>query len=269
MYENWQRERKMKKSHILICLLAVLILSLIFTLLPAIILDILISVNLILSFVVFIATLYTKENKRLSLLPAISVYLTLLNLLAAISITILILINGIDSKSRLIYCISSEFDGSGIEKLTVSFSFFLIYIAIQFIVLTKGTTRISEVSARFTLDSMDVKSIAVEAEYASGTITEEEAIARKDDIQKESDIYGSMDGSCKILSWNEKFKLFLLFLILSGGILINYFIRGSLLTDAIKNSISLVISGGLLFMLPSLFHSLSMGLVVTRIVNKK
>ena len=132
----------------------------------------------------------------------------------------------------------------------------------QVVVITKGATRVSEVAARFTLDSMQVKMMAVETEYSSGSITEEEAQKRKAQIQKESDFYGSMDGASKFISGNVKIGVFIIIVEILGGFIIGAALYGE--SNVVSTYINLAIGDGLVTQLPALLISTAMGIVVTR-----
>jgi flagellar biosynthesis protein FlhA len=135
---------------------------------------------------------------------------------------------------------------------------------VQVVVITKGATRISEVAARFTLDSMPVKYMAIDTEYSSGSITEDEAQRRKAQIQKESNFYGSMDGASKFISGNVKVGILILAVEAIGGIIIGAAMQGMGFGGAATHYLSLVIGDGLITQLPALLISTAMGIVVTR-----
>jgi flagellar biosynthesis protein FlhA len=146
----------------------------------------------------------------------------------------------------------------------VGFIIFIVIIAVQAVVITKGATRVSEVAARFTLDSMQVKMMAVETEYSSGAITEEESQRRKTEIRQESDFYGSMDGASKFISGNVKVGIFITVVNILGGIIIGVVMKGEPLANAVSNYIGFSIGDGLLSQFPALLISTAMGIVVTR-----
>ena len=232
---------------------------------PAILLDTLIALNVIFSLLVLLIVLYSRNPTEFSLFPTILLVATVFGLALNVSSTRLILRDGENFDGRMIRAFSSFVVGSsGNEGLVVGFIIFIIIIAVQVIVITKGATRISEVAARFTLDSMPVKYMAIDTEYSSGSITEEEAQKRKAQVQKESNFYGSMDGASKFISGNVKVGIFIVALDVVGGIIIGVAIRGEPLGNAFSNYISLCIGDGLVSQLPALLISTSMGIVVTR-----
>ncbi|MCL2128624.1 MAG: flagellar biosynthesis protein FlhA [Treponema sp.] len=233
--------------------------------LPTVLLDTLMAFNVILSLMVLLIVLYAQRPTEFSLFPTILLITTVFGLALNVSSTRLILSKGEKFDGRMIRAFSTFVVGSGgNEGIVVGFIIFIIIIAVQVVVITKGATRISEVAARFTLDSMPVKMMAIDTEYSSGSITEEEAQKRKAQVQKESDFYGSMDGASKFISGNVKIGIFVTAINVVGGIIIGVAIRGESMASAVSNYISLSIGDGLVTQLPALLISTAMGIVVTR-----
>jgi flagellar biosynthesis protein FlhA len=209
--------------------------------------------------------LYTQKPTEFSLFPTVLLVTTVFGLALNVSSTRLILIQGAKFNGRMIRAFSSFVVGSsGNDSIVVGFIIFIVIIAVQAVVITKGATRVSEVAARFTLDSMQVKMMAVETEYSSGSITEEEAQERKAQIQKEADFYGSMDGASKFISGNVKVGIFITVVNVLGGIIIGVLLHSEPLGKAVTNYIGLSIGDGLLSQFPALLISTAMGIVVTR-----
>ncbi|MDR2942337.1 MAG: flagellar biosynthesis protein FlhA [Treponema sp.] len=233
--------------------------------LPTILLDALMAVNLMLSLLVLLIVLYTQKPTEFSLFPTMLLVATVFSLALNVSSTRLILRDGINFDGRMVRAFSHFVVGSsGNEGIVIGFIIFIIIIAVQAVVITKGATRVSEVAARFTLDSMQVKMMAVETEYSSGSITEEESQRRKAQIQKESDFYGSMDGASKFISGNVKIGILITVINILGGIIIGMSIHGEPLSIAANNYVSLAIGDGLISQFPALLISTAMGIVVTR-----
>ena len=233
--------------------------------LPTFLLDALMAFNLMFSLLVLLIVLYTQKPTEFSLFPTILLVATVFSLALNISSTRLILSMGERFDGRMIRAFSSFVVGStGNEGLVIGFIIFIVIIAVQAVVITKGATRVSEVAARFTLDSMQVKMMAVETEYSSGSITEEEAQSRKAQIQKESDFYGSMDGASKFISGNVKVGIFITVVNILGGIIIGVAMHGEPIGSAVNNYITFSIGDGLLSQFPALLVSTAMGIVVTR-----
>jgi flagellar biosynthesis protein FlhA len=153
---------------------------------------------------------------------------------------------------------------SGTQGIVIGFIIFIIIIVVQALVITKGSSRVSEVSARFALDAMPTKQMTIESEYNSGAITEEEMKARKRELQTESDFYGNMDGASKFISNNVKAGIFITVINFIGGLIIGMVIHGEPFNAAIETYASLTIGDGLLSQLPSLLISFATGLIVTR-----
>jgi len=233
--------------------------------LPTFLLDALMALNLMFSLLVLLIVMYTKRPTEFSLFPTVLLMATVFSLALNISSTRLILTLGARFDGRMIRAFSTFVVGSGgSQGIVIGFIIFIVIIAVQAVVITKGATRVSEVAARFTLDSMQVKMMAVETEYSSGSITEEEAQKRKAQIQKESDFYGSMDGASKFISGNVKVGIFITVVNILGGIIIGVAMHGESMGLASSNYVSLAIGDGLLSQFPALLISTAMGIVVTR-----
>ena len=230
---------------------------------PTILLDGLMALNLVFSLLILLIVLYTQKPTEFSLFPTLLLVSTIFSLALNVSSTRLILTQGARFNGRMIKAFSTFVVGtSGSEGLVVGSIIFIIIIAVQIIVITKGATRVSEVAARFTLDSMQVKMMAVETEYSSGAITEEEAKRQKAEIRQESDFYGSMDGASKFISGNVKIGVFIIIVEMLGGFIIGSVMYGE--ANVVPTYISLAIGDGLVTQLPALLVSTAMGIVVTR-----
>jgi flagellar biosynthesis protein FlhA len=233
--------------------------------LPTVLLDVLMAFNLVFSLMVLLIVLYIKKPTEFNIFPTVLLVITVFSLALNVSSTRLILTQGARFDGRMIRAFSSFVVGSGgSEGLVVGFIIFIVIIAVQAIVITKGATRVAEVAARFTLDAMQVKMMTVETELSSGSISEEEAKARKQEIQQESDYYGSMDGASKFISGNVKVGIFITVVNVLGGIIIGSAIHGEPLSQAVGTYISFSIGDGLLSQFPALLISTAMGIVVTR-----
>jgi len=249
----------------LIALVVVVVLGMFIIPLPTVILDTLMAMNLIISLLVLLIVLYNRKPTDLSLFPTVLLVVTVFNLALNISSTRLILTQGARFDGRMIKAFASFVVGSGgTTGLVVGFVIFIAIIAVQMLVITKGATRVSEVAARFTLDSLPGKQMAIDAEYSSGAIDQKEAAARKEALQRESDFYGSMDGASKFISGNVKFAIFITVVDILGGIIIGVTLHNEPLTSALGTYTTFSIGDGLLSQLPALLISTAMGIVVTR-----
>ncbi|MDR0403980.1 MAG: flagellar biosynthesis protein FlhA [Treponema sp.] len=237
--------------------------------LPTVLLDALMAMNLILSLLILLIVLYTKKATDFSLFPTVLLVSTVFGLALNVSSTRLILTQGAGFDGRMIKAFSSFVVGSGgTEGLVVGFVIFIVIIAVQAVVITKGSTRIAEVAARFTLDSLPGKQMAIEAEFNSGAITEEESIAKKDDLQREVNFYGAMDGSSKFISGNVKVGILITAVNILGGIIIGTAIHGEAISGAVGTYITFSIGDGLISQLPALLVSTATGIIVTRSVSE-
>jgi flagellar biosynthesis protein FlhA len=204
-----------------------------------------------------------------SVFPSILLVSTIFGLGLNVSSTRLILAQGEKFNGKIVRAFASFVVGtSGNDGLVIGFIIFIIIIAVQFIVITKGATRVSEVAARFTLDSLPGKQMAIDAEFSSGAITESEAAHRKRDLQREADFYGSMDGASKFVSGNVKVGILITAINIIGGLIVGVGFHGEDWNGAIKNYISFTIGDGLVSQFPALLISTATGLIVTRAVSE-
>jgi flagellar biosynthesis protein FlhA len=246
-------------------LAVIVVLGMLIIPLPTVILDAFMTLNLVLSLLVLLIVLYNRKPTDFSLFPTVLLVVTVLGLALNISSTRLILTQGTRFDGRMIRAFATFVVGSsGTIGLVVGFVIFIAIIVVQKVVITKGATRVSEVAARFTLDSLPGKQMAIDAEYSSGAIDQKEAASKKEVLQRESDFYGAMDGASKFISGNVTFAIFIIVLDLLGGIIIGVVLQGESVINAMGTYASLTIGDGLLSQLPALLISVSMGIVVTR-----
>ncbi len=237
--------------------------------LPTVLLDALMALNLILALLVILIVLYMRHALEFTVFPALLLILTVFGLALNVSSTRLILSQGSRFDGRLIRAFSTFVVGTeGTRGYVIGFVIFLIIIAVQFLVITKGSTRVAEVAARFTLDALPGKQMAIEAEYNSGLITEEEATRRKANLQKEVDFYGAMDGSSKFVAGNVKVGILITVINIVGGFIIGMTLLGESFQTALDTYIPLAIGDGLVTQLPALLISTSTGIIVTRSVSE-
>ena len=231
--------------------------------LPTVLLDALMAFNLIFALLIMLNVLASHKPTEISLFPTLLLVSTIFSLALNVSSTRAILTQGERFDGRMIKAFSTFVVGSsGTQGIVVGAIIFIIIIIVQIIVITKGATRVSEVAARFTLDGMQVKMMAVETEYSSGSITEEEAKRQKEEIKQESAFYGSMDGASKFISGNVKIGVFIIIVEMLGGFIIGSVLYGE--ADVFSTYISLAVGDGLVTQLPALLVSTAMGIVVTR-----
>ena len=232
-----------------------------------IILDTLIAVNLAFAFLILLIAVSAKDIKEFKLLPTTILLSTIFNLAINLSAIRLIFTKGLNFDGRIIRFISLPLLNST-TGLIIGYTIFILLMSVFTIIITKGVTRVSEIAARFTLDSMAVKMMAIEVELGSGAITEEEAILIKRKVQQESDFFGSIDGASKFVSGNARLTIFTTIVIIIGGVLVEYFLRAASLNNAISIYLGFSASTCLLFMFPPFLLSTAMGVVITRVVRK-
>lgn len=227
--------------------------------LPTPLLDILLACSISLAIAILIVTLSSKEALELSTFPSLLLFVTLFRLSLNVASTRLILLQGDAGKIIQTF---GEFVAGG--SFVVGVVIFLILVVIQFIVITKGAERISEVAARFTLDAMPGKQMAIDADLNAGIITETQANERRAKIVKESEFYGAMDGASKFIRGDAKAGLIITVINVIGGIAIGYS-RGLPIATAIKTYSILSIGDGLVSQIPSVIIAVSSGFLVTKI----
>lgn len=248
-----------KNSDIILALGLILMLGLMLIPLPAGILDFLLSMNITIAVLVLIVSLYIQSPLDISVFPGLLLVLTLFRLGLNISSTRLILIDGYAGK-----VIESFGSFTVAGNYIVGFIIFIILIIIQFIVIIKGSGRISEVAARFTLDAMPGKQMAIDADLNTGLITESDARKRRDMISREAEFYGAMDGASKFVKGDAVAGLIINAINILGGFIIGVAQRGLSFQDALQTYTILTIGDGLVSQIPALIIATAAGLVVTR-----
>ncbi len=221
--------------------------------------DILITLNISLSLVIFMISMYIKEPLEFSVFPSLLLVTTLFRLSLNFATARLIL-GGADA-GQVVSAFGSFVTGS---NPVVGIIMFLILVIVQFIVITKGSERVAEVSARFTLDAMPGKQMAIDADLNSGLITENEARERRKKIQREADFYGAMDGASKFVKGDAIAGIIIIIINISAGFIIGIVQMGMTLSEAATTFTNLTIGDGLVSQIPALFISIAAGMVVTR-----
>ena len=249
-----------------IAVAAILIILMLVIPLPTTLLDLFMAVNLALSVVILLIVIYTPKSSNFTSFPRVILFSTLFGLGINVSSTRLILTKGAAFDGRMVRAFGTFVVGGkagDVSGLVVGMVIFIILIVIQVLVITKGATRISEVAARFALDSMAQKNFAVDAELNSGAITEEQAQTKRAEIRRESDFYSAMDGSSKFVSGNVTAGIFITVINLVAGLITGMVLRHEPFSNAIEQYCRLTIGDGLLSQLPSLLLSYSTGLIVS------
>ncbi|MBR3810067.1 MAG: flagellar biosynthesis protein FlhA [Clostridia bacterium] len=243
-----------------VALLMVAVVSLLIIPLPTAILDFMFILNLTISLVILFITMYIKETLEFAIFPSLLLVTTVYRLSLNISSTRSILTNS--GYAGEVVKTFGEFVIQG--NIVVGLIIFLILVLVQFIVITKGAERVAEVSARFTLDALPGKQMAIDADLSSGLITEEQARERRSKIQREADFFGAMDGATKFVKGDAIISIIVTLINLIGGIVVGLINgEGDFMTIIQTYSISTV-GDGLMSQIPSLLISMATGLVVTR-----
>lgn len=231
---------------------------------PTFLLDILLTINISISVVILLATIYLQRPVEFAVFPSLLLLLTLFRLSLNVASTRLILAQGY--AGNVINAFGS-FVTSG--SYVVGAVIFIILVVIQFVVITRGAQRISEVAARFTLDAMPGKQMGVDADLNAGLITEAQARTRRHDIEREADFYGAMDGATRFVRGDAIAGLIITLVNILGGFIIGIMMRGLTLTDALRLYTQLTIGDGLVTQVPALIISTAAGLIVTRTATEE
>ncbi|MDP4160437.1 MAG: flagellar biosynthesis protein FlhA, partial [Bacillota bacterium] len=232
--------------------------------LPASLLDILITLNISGSVLTLMLAVFAKDPLEFSALPSLLLIMTLFRLSLNISTTRLVLLDGFAGQ------VIQQFAQFVIRgNMVVGFIVFAILVVVQFIVITKGAERVSEVAARFTLDAMPGKQMSIDADLNAGMINEQQARDRRKAIQQEADFYGAMDGSTKFVKGDAIAAIIILFINIVGGFISGVAVQGMPLIEALQKYTMLTIGDGLVSQIPALLISTATGLVVTRAASDK
>ncbi|MBX7490422.1 flagellar biosynthesis protein FlhA [Helicobacter turcicus] len=242
----------------------VAILAIIIVPLPSALLDFFLAISIALSALIILIALYVKKPTDFSAFPTLLLIITLFRLSLNIATTRMILSNGHMGPGAVSDIITAfgQFVVGG--NYVIGIILFIILVIINFMVVTNGSTRVSEVKARFTLDAMPGKQMAIDADLNSGIIGQEEAKARRDALAAEADFYGSMDGANKFVKGDAIAGIIITLINIIGGFLIGVFQRDMTLADAAETFTILTIGDGLVSQLPALIVSTATGIIVTR-----
>ncbi len=242
----------------------IVILAAIIIPLPAILLDVLLATSITFSLSVLVLTFFVKNPLEFSTFPTILLIGTLLRLSLNIAAARRILLyghEGTDAAGHIIEGFGKFVVGGDV---VVGIIVFLIFIVINFIVITRGAERISEVAARFTLDAMPGKQMSIDADLNAGIITEEEARRRREQLEREAAFYGAMDGASKFIRGDAIAALIILFLSLVGGLIVGIVFRGMDFMEALNTYTLLTVGEGLASQIPALLLSTAAGLITTK-----
>ncbi|WP_243370251.1 flagellar biosynthesis protein FlhA [Geotalea sp. SG265] len=258
-----------KNSDIYMAVALIGILALMIIPLPAFVLDVFLAANITIALVILLVSLYTIQALDFSIFPSILLITTLFRLALNIASTRLILLHGSEG---------AEAAGAVIKAFglfvvggnyVVGAVVFLILVVINFVVITKGAGRVAEVAARFTLDAMPGKQMAIDADLSNGLITDKEAKLRRSKIAREADFYGSMDGASKFVRGDAVAGILIMLINIIGGFVIGVWQQGMELATALSNYTLLTVGEGLVAQIPALIISTAAGIIVTRSADEK
>lgn len=256
------------RSDLIVAIGVIAIVMMLIIPLPTVILDTLMTVNLLLGLLTILIVLYTRNALEFSVFPTLLLVATVFGLALNVSSTRLILSQGENFDGRIIRAFAAFVVGTeGAEGLVIGLIIFIILVAVQFVVITKGATRVAEVAARFTLDALPGKQMAIEAEYNNGSLSEEEMTRKKLELEREVDFYGAMDGASKFVSGNVKVGILITVVNIIGGIVVGTTIHGETINSALYTYVSLTVGDGLVSQFPALLISTATGLIVTRAIS--
>ena len=227
---------------------------------PSALLDVLLALNISIALIILLNTLFSKEALNMSSFPSILLFTTIFRISLNVSSTKLILTTGDPGNVVTVF---GDFVGGG--DLIVGVIVYIILILVQFIVINKGSERVAEVTARFTLDAMPGKQMAIDADLNTGAITDSEARARREKIQEESNFFGAMDGATKYVKGDATAGLIITFINIIGGIAMGMLRQNMTFGDSLDKFTILTIGDGLVSSIPSLMISLATGILVTKV----
>jgi flagellar biosynthesis protein FlhA len=248
-------------------LLIIMILSMMVLPLPPVLLDLFFTFNIALAVMVLLVSMYTKKPLDFSIFPTVLLVTTLLRLSLNVASTRIVLLEGHtgpDAAGKVIEAFGQFLVGG---NYAVGLVVFVILVVINFVVITKGAGRIAEVSARFTLDAMPGKQMAIDADLNAGLIGEDAARKRRAEIAQEADFFGSMDGASKFVRGDAVAGILILFINILGGLIVGVLQHDMELARAAQNYTLLTIGDGLVAQIPALIISTAAGLVVSRVAT--
>jgi flagellar biosynthesis protein FlhA len=257
-------KRLLKHSDLAAAFAVVVVVVMMVVPLPSALLDLVIAVNISGALAIVITTMYVPKALDFSAFPSLLLFTTLLRLAINVSVTRLILLHA--DAGGVIHAFGSVVVGG---NLVVGLVVFFILVVIQFVVITNGAGRVAEVAARFTLDAMPGKQMAIDADLNAGQITEEEARTRRSEIRREADFYGAMDGASKFVKGDAMAGVLIVAINLVGGIVVGVVEHHLPITEAMHRFSLLTVGDGLAAQIPALLISTATGIIVTRSGSEK
>ena len=260
---------RMNISQLAAPVLIMMILAMMVLPLPAFALDVFFTFNIAISVMVLLVAVNTQKTLDFSVFPTVLLVTTLLRLSLNVASTRIVMLeghNGPDAAGKVIEAFGHFMVGG---NFAVGILVFLILVVINFVVITKGAGRVAEVSARFTLDAMPGKQMAIDADLNAGLIGEEDARRRRSEISREAEFFGSMDGASKFVRGDAIAGIIIMLLNLVGGLIVGVLQHNMELGQAAKNYTLLTIGDGLVAQIPGLIISIAAGMVVTRVSDDR
>lgn len=258
-FEKWTKNVDLMVAFGLVIILGVMIIPL-----PPLMIDFALTLSIGLSLLVLLVAMYTKKTLEFSVFPSLLLMVTLFRLSLSVASTRLILTEGHNGEGAVGQVISSFGNFVVGNNYVIGFIVFVIVVVINFVVITKGSGRVAEVAARFTLDALPGKQMSIDADLNSGLITEDQARTRRREIEQEADFYGSMDGASKFVRGDAIAGIVITIVNIVGGILIGVLQKGLDISMAAQYYTQLTIGDGLVTQIPALIVSTAAGIVVTR-----
>lgn len=258
-FEKYSKNVDLLMAVAILAVLAVMIIPL-----PPVLLDLALTLSLAASILILLVSLYAKKALDFSVFPSLLLLTTLFRLSLNVATTRLILSeghNGSASAGAVVHAFGSFVVG---DNYVIGFIVFMILIVINFVVITKGSGRVAEVAARFTLDAMPGKQMSIDADLNAGLINEEQARKRRKEIEGEADFYGAMDGASKFVRGDAIAGILIMAVNIIGGLLIGVLQHGLDLATAAETYTKLTIGDGLVTQIPALIISTAAGIIVTR-----
>ncbi len=254
----------MKSSSSMMAMAVIAILMVMIIPIPTFLLDIFLSFSIVFSIIILLMSMYILKPLQFSVFPSVLLMVTLLRLSLNVASTRLILLHGNEGTAAAGQVIKSfgtfVVGGNYVVGLVV----FMVLVLINFVVITKGATRVAEVAARFTLDAMPGKQMSIDADLNAGLITDHEARRRRAEIEQEANFYGSMDGASKFVRGDAVAGIIIVFVNVIGGLVIGVLQQGMAVADAARNYTLLTVGDGLVTQVPALIVSTAAGILVTR-----
>ena len=249
----------MKKNDIIIGIYILCAIIFFIVPIPSMLLDVLLALNISIAMIVLFNAIFSKEALDMSFFPTLLLFTTIFRISLNISSTKLILTYG---DAGNVVNTFGNFVGGG--NLVIGTIVFIILVLVQFMVINKGSERVSEVTARFTLDAMPGKQMAIDADLNTGAINDEQAKERRDKIQAEASFFGAMDGATKYVKGDAAAGLIITLVNFAGGLILGIVMQGMEASEALSKYTILTIGDGLVSQIPSLMISLATGILVTK-----